>query len=231
MRFSKNTFSCFSPLVMAITIFIEVGLLIYGLFRYKRSTPISLSLLVLFCLALFQAAEYGICENLLLPDSVWAVIGFVSITMLPVLGIHLISSISKKTHFKLILLAYISAAAWSALFIFGDVLGEVVCEGNYVIFELSNGYGGGYFMYYYFWLLLGAGLAWRSQQQSTDRKTKQALVGLIVGYASFVIPATFIWFTYEGAAQGLPSIMCGFAVLFAIILGTYIMPRIGTKSS
>ncbi len=228
-QIKQNTFFCFSPPVMAATVIIELALLCWSLVRYRKSTSLKLSVIILLSLAVFQAAEYGICESISLGSSMWAKIGFASITVLPVAGLHLIYSIAGRHPKKLIWFAYLSGLIWIGLFLFGGIMESQVCSGNYIIFNLKITFGGAYFMYYYFWLLFGSSVALKIAK-TTDKKTSQALRAMVVGYGSFTVPATFIWFIYDGASKGLPSIMCGFAVIFALILALYIIPRTAQRS-
>jgi len=112
----KNYFFCFSPEVMLATFLIEITLAVYVFFRYKMGFfgKIVVSLLVL--LAAFQLAEYKICTGY--NGIVWSKIGFVVITLLPVLGLHLISFIAKRKHF--LTLGYALVTTYILIFIFGN---------------------------------------------------------------------------------------------------------------
>ena len=221
---STTTFYCFSPFVMAMTFIIELFLVLLVLLRHRRTKVVKLSVTVLLALAAFQLAEYGVCEDLGLSGTTWATFGFAAITLLPVLGLHLVYVIAKKLNKRVLTIAYASAAVWVGLFLFGGIMESTVCNGNYVIFNLTEGFGGSYFIYYYFWLLVGTFVA-VYHAMSSPVHTKRALLSHTIGYAMFIIPATFIWIRYEGAAQGLPSIMCGFAVLYAILLALVVVPN------
>lgn len=210
---------------MALTVIIEVLLAIFSIIRLRNNRSVQLGVGILLFLALFQAAEYGICEQIGFGGTIWAQIGFASITMLPVLGMHLISTIAKLQDMRILLAAYLSGAVWIGLFAFGGIMENQVCSGNYVIFNLSAGFGGAYFMFYYFWLVFGSIVAIKqSFKKKVSKQQASALRAMVLGYASFTVPATLIWFVFDGAAQGLPSIMCGFAVIFALILGLKILP-------
>ncbi len=211
---------------MALTVLVEVVLLLRILFWRKPTVANVLGMLILFALATFQAAEYGICEGLFdVHPNVLARIGFVSITTLPVLTLHLIRTIGKSKQILLIVTAYATMFAWIAIFLFSDALVNQICGGNYIIFELSPGFGGSYFIYYYFWMIVGAIWALNMASKSRSKATANSLRWMVAGTASFAIPATIIWLFWEEAAKGLPSIMCGFAVIFAIIIYAKVIPR------
>ena len=53
----------------------------------------------------------------------------------------------------------------------------------------------------------------------------QTVRGLIIGYLIFLVPTALANSIKPSTRRGIPSIMCGFAVLFALIMTLYILPR------
>jgi hypothetical protein len=73
---------------MVATCVIEITLLIYTVWRYKLNKLTRLATLVLFLLAVFQLSEFRVCRgytSLVL----WSHIGYIAITLLPPVGIHI----------------------------------------------------------------------------------------------------------------------------------------------
>lgn len=211
---------------MIATFAIELSLAVYTFWRYKL-TPISrLVVAMLLFLALFQLSEYNVCQGLGFSAIVWSRIGYVAITMLPPLGLHLTLRISDrwKTWRWLAALNYLTAAGFIAAFsLNSQAFINHVCAGNYVIFRLAPGYGGLYFMYYYGFLLIGLSLSlWYSVQAKI--KVRQALILQAVGYLSFLLPTALVNSVNPQTVAGIPSIMCGFAVVYAFILAIGIAP-------
>jgi hypothetical protein len=104
------------------------------------------------------------------------------------------------------------------------------CTGNYVIFHLAPNSGGLYYAYYYGWLAtaISLGVIWGKaliRKGKAAQTRLEAVQGLIAGYLVFLIPTTVVNTLKPSTISGLPSVMCGFAVLFALILGFYILPR------
>ena len=230
LKKSGSTFYCFSPFIMALTFAAEVLLFMYVLVtRGWRSLELRLILAVLFFLAMFQLAEYGVCESLVFDAQTWGKIGFVSITMLPPLGVHLVQAIRKDTSHSFTLMSYALGVLFSVAFVFFNTFDKIACLGNYAIFEFGNDLGIAFAIYYYALLLLGAGLAFNGWRSIRRKKDKKALMAVVFGYATFVLPASFIHFVLESEGNGLPSIMCGFAVIFAFILALYIAPLVRDK--
>lgn len=213
---------CFSPLVMFVTFLIEFFLLFYVLWRYKR-TPISLLVVAtLACLGIFQLAEYMICGGLGFSGNEWVRLGYVTITLLPPLGIHLITKIAQRPAKGFVAAAYLSAAVFVGYFVFAPGVQLEECAPNYAIFHIGGLDTYIYAMYYYGWLLAAIGLA--SQWAKNYPKKAAALRWTAIGYASFIIPTTIANIISPATIAGIPSIMCGFAVLLAIILVGRVLP-------
>lgn len=224
MKSKQTTFYCFSPPVMIATFVFEVGLLLYTLWRYKMSGLTRLTTVTLGFLALFQLAEYNVCGGLGMQANTWSRIGYVAITLLPPLGFHITYQILGKRLNRWHALAYGSAALWTTAFVFSERAFEgYVCGGNYVIFQLKEPLGGLYFLWYYAVLIATVLVAYR-YTRTTKSKVKLALQSQIIGYALFMLPTSAVNLLSPSTLSGVPSIMCGFAVLFAITLVLGVMP-------
>lgn len=209
---------------MVATCIVEIGLLIYTVIRYRMTVLIRLTAATLLLLALFQLCEFHVCRSGWIAGT-WSRIGFMAITMLPPLGIHIIRNISGRGS------RVLSWAAYASGVIFAGVLGFSrtafdghICAGNYAIFQLAPRLGGLYFGYYYLWLFIGIGL---SLYLSIKARTliREALILQAVGFLVFVLPTGIVNDLNPTTISGIPSIMCGFAVLYALILVFAIVPR------
>ena len=109
----------------------------------------------------------------------------------------------------------------------GWLIGNV-CAGNYVIFRVGFGTELYYTLYYYGLLLLSVWLAWRWGRQSAS-PVRQALYGMAAGYAAFILPTTAANLISTDTIAAIPSVMCGFAVLFALVLTLWVLPKAGEK--
>jgi uncharacterized membrane protein YhaH (DUF805 family) len=223
-RERNTTLYCFSPPVMLATFTIETGLFIYTLLRYKMSTLTRLIATTLALLAIFQLAEYYVCHVGGTTVSLSSRLGYMAITLLPITGIHLISTLAGRGKKSLIWLAYTSGAAFALIFgLSSSAFSSHVCAGNYAIFQLSGHLGGIYFAYYYFWLLLGICMALYFSI-SASKKVSEALVYQVFGYLSLLLPTGIVNALHPESIDGIPSIMCGFAVIYALILTFGIAP-------
>lgn len=222
----RLTLKCFSPPVMVATMFIETLGMLWVLWRYKHTTISRLIAAVLFFLAVFQLAEYMVCERAEVFSSLtWAKIGFASISVLPALGMHLAFTLAKKQAKLLVTIGYLIAVAFSIFFLTaGHGIAADQCAGNYVIFKMMPGAVYLYAAYYYVWIVAAMVFAYSASQKKL--KHKRALHYLALGYASFIIPTTVVNLVNPATISGIPSIMCGFAVILAFCLLFGVAPNV-----
>jgi hypothetical protein len=216
---------------MLATFIIEVVFAVYVISRYKL-TPVSrLAAAILIGLAVFQLAEYNVCETAWGVDSLtWARIGYVAITFLPPLGIHLATRLAGRKQPILVGSAYAVGLAFAVFFLFsGHGMTGQQCLGNYVIFSIAPWAISLYAFYYYGLLALGIGYSLQASQAMKSKSKKQALIALALGYLAFIVPTTAANIIDPSTMAGIPSIMCGFAVILAIVLTTIVVPRAHKK--
>lgn len=214
---------------MLATFLIEIILAIVVIVRMPKTNTVILGASIITLLSLFQLAEYAICEELVMSAEWWGRIGFAAITLLPPLGFHLAKVLAGKPSSALVYAAYLSGAAWIGMFLSGSVIDSYQCTSNYLIFHMSGDFGGTYFTYYYIWLLAAMAVTLRSYARRIGKYMSS--LWLLIGYSAFVFPATIIWLIDTRAADGLPSIMCGFAVVLAIILALRVLPLSNTSGA
>ncbi len=212
---------------MVASFLIEVTLALYVIVRYHMTNTTRLIVAALGALALFQLSEYFVCGGMGASASTWSRIGYVAITALPPLGLHMLYVISGKQSRKLVVVAYSTMAVAMAYFLLSPTafVGHE-CTGNYVIFQIGMAPARVYGLYYYGWLLAAMLIGYRLFTHSkTVKNIKQQVGGLLVGYLVFLVPTGIANTVKPETRAGIPSIMCGFAVLFALILALYIAPR------
>lgn len=140
-------------------------------------------MVLLICLALFQWAEYNVCEGTIFLDSLgWAKLGYVAITMLPPLGIHLIYQLSGDKRRWIPVLGYILAALFVGYFLLeADGVKAGACLGNYVIFENRDEFYPIYAGYYYGLLIIAIVYAY-IQSKAAVKNIRRSLCSLMIGY-------------------------------------------------
>lgn len=216
------TLFCFSPPVMLATFLIEMMLAIWVFVKHHKKKFGRAAVFTLIFLSLFQLSEYQICQGEL--GLLWSRVGLFSITILPILGLYMVSLLSKKTW--LLYLGYVMALGFGLYFLLvPKPIESAFCGGNYVIFSgperLFKFYG-----YYYFGFLFLA--MWESFQRiSNEDKNnviRKILFWFIIGYLSFLLPLTLVYVFIVASRVAVASIMCGFAIIFALILALKIVP-------
>lgn len=226
---SKLRLYCFSPPVMLATFLIEIIGAIYVLWHYKLTPASRLIAAILLSLAAFQGAEYMLCGGFGIQGGTWSKLGYSAITLLPPLGIHLAHVIAGKQNKPLVYTAYATAAAFVAYFAFyTPAITGHTCYANYAAFS-----GDGipyadmvYAAYYYGWLILGTYLSFKFSREIKQRNLSHALLALAFGYCAFIIPTTAVNIIDPETLNAIPSIMCGFAVLLALVLIGKVSPEI-----
>jgi drug/metabolite transporter (DMT)-like permease len=101
--------------------------------------------------------------------------------------------------------------------------------GNYVIFTAKPKALPYYGLYYYGFLIAGTFLNLKWAKQISQPASKTALRWLAIGCLSFLLPTTTVNILLPETTAGIPSIMCGFAVIFAVILLVKILPNAGVE--
>lgn len=219
---------------MLATLITESVLAIYTVWRYKMTTVTRLITAMFICLGAFQLCEYFVCTGYGFRAEQWSRFGFVMITLLPALGLHLAHALAQKPKRRLVIFSYATMLAYVGIFLFYHAAFDGhQCTGNYVIFQIGARLGGLYSIYYFGWLGVGIGLSavWANQLMKKGhafKKRLESVRGLIVGYLVFLVPVALANTIKPQTRRGIPSIMCGFAVILALIMAFYILPRVGT---
>lgn len=219
---------------MIATFAIEVACAIYTVWRYKLTPITRLAALILLCLATFQLAEYNVCEGSFGVSSLdWARVGYGAITLLPPLGVHLAVRLAgDKKRARLIWLGYISGGLFAVFFLLvAHGMGSQKCLGNYVIFTIAPGALSLYTLYYYGWLAVSTIYSWQQSNITSNPSIKSSLRFLAIGYLAFIVPTIAATIVNPTAAAGIPSIMCGFAVILALMVTFFVVPRFYQQES
>lgn len=216
---------------MMTTFLIEGFLALWTLIKYRQTVVGKLVIIILLLLSTFQLAEYVICTTTL-SNLLWTKIGLVAITFLPTAGVHLFKKLIEEeaSRFNLAVI-YLPAIIFALIFTFlFGAIGDSTCAGNYVIFDtnplLSTLYSL-YYLGYLFWVIGRAIIEYRSAK---IERIKYLITWTIIGYLAFMLPTAMIHILSEESRQAIPSIMCGFALLLALILTFKVLPLTQTNS-
>lgn len=226
----KGKVGCFSPEAMMITMLVEFIGAIWVAARYRLNKVGWLTVGLLVFLGTFQLAEFVMCENLSLKDHALAQIGYMSITMLPPLGVSLAMAIAKKKSLIGQIIMYVLCLGFVIYWGFFQfsIDGEK-CYGNYVFIEAGNDAMWMYGTYYYVLLAIGTVLSLYWSFKTDDKRQAWALRWLTVGYVVFIMPTIIVAIIDPHVDNSIPSVMCGFAVMLALVLIFAVIPLAGTK--
>ncbi|HVT10700.1 MAG TPA: hypothetical protein VHE55_00405 [Fimbriimonadaceae bacterium] len=219
---------------MLATFVIEATLAIYVGLRYSSGIFRALVCTLLICLGSFQLAEYCVCVGPAESALSWGKLGLAGITLLPALGMHLISSVTRKSH--LVAVGYSIASAYILLFMLAPgATGIPECGGNYVILKIGGGiFGILYEAYYFVFVVLAIlELALRLTQATPSLGygfSKKLIALTLTGYLTFTVPMAVIGTFSPDLRKATPSIMCGFALGLAIILAVFVAPLYAHES-
>lgn len=219
---------CFSPPVMLATFIIEFSLAAYTYWRYKANKTTKITIAILLALGIFQLSEYMLCGGLGISGVEWARLGYASITLLPAMGIHLLVTLAGKHKPMLVKLAYATCAFFVCFYlIVSNSIDIKTCQDNYAVFLTAKPISTFFGIYYYFWLFVGAclGLKWGKE----DAERSKSLYAMTIGYMVFILPTTTVNIVDPSTVSGIPSIMCGFAILFALTLSFFVLPNSSSK--
>jgi hypothetical protein len=213
---------------MLVTFIVEVALAAYTLWRYKLTQTSRLVFLILLSLASFQLAEYMVCGGLGWSHIEWARFGYVAITLLPALGIHALVTIANKKMPWLVASVYLTCAAFVTFYLVGaGAVNGQACYPNYAVFYTNTNVSQWYTAYYYGWLMIGTYLAWHWGMEKPSKRTP--LHAMMAGYLVFLVPTTAFNIIDPTTIKGIPSIMCGFAIMLAVIMVLKVLPNAGHK--
>jgi hypothetical protein len=212
-----TSFYCFTPFVSLATFLIEFLFAIYVVARYKLNNFNRLAVLLLIFLGLFQFSEYMMCRT----DQVviWGKIGIASITMLPVLGLHLITYLTHKSRWLQVGYFLVGFTLFTVFF---QEAGDFRCVQTFVTLYYDNLYDLIYTFYYFGFLIVGLFLLLKDLSKEKMYYTERKW--MTIGYASFILPTAILYAFSQIGNFAIPSVMCGFALLFAIILVFKIIP-------
>lgn len=215
---------CFSPPVMVATFAVEIFLAAHTFIRFKMNPKGRAIIALLVCLAAFQLAEFYVCTQ-----SSFGILasraGYVAITFLPAIGLYLMSLLTvpmqRKTHYTVFGTTFLVAM----YFLFApNAFKSYECTGNYVIFQMSYLSAFMYGIFYYFLLAAAILRGVEYLVKSRDVSSRSAARWLLAGYAIFIVPVAVLTVLHPDTRQAVPSLLCGFAILLAIILGVRVAP-------
>lgn len=220
---------CFSPPVMVATFLIEVILALYVIVRYKLNAKTRAIVALLISLGAFQFAEYFVCTQSSIAIGASRA-GYIAITALPPIGLYLMALLTKPLPRKALgALTAVTGTIMGYFLLAPRAFEAYQCTGNYVIFQIGDWQAMLYGTFYFGLIAASVIKGMVFLLEKPKAKTVNAIRWLIVGYGVFVIPVAVLVVLHPNTSQAVPSIMCGFAVFLALILGLKLAPLVSKK--
>jgi len=224
MKPSSRKIYCFTPLVSLGTFIAEVIFAIYTLIKYRKTEFGVVSFFALLALASFQLPEYLLCiDTPSLYTKILIQIGFIGTIFLPPLGLHLVNILNNKKYTKFVYFGYILAVIVSLMIALSNGNNFMhACTGHYVRFKLGTLVTTSYFFTYLI-LIISSILILLSHIFKNENRKLNSL--MLASFMVFLIPTYTLYFLSFIPNNGIPSVLCGFAILAALILVAKILPK------
>jgi hypothetical protein len=214
------TMQAYSPMLSVLTAVFEITAAVWTLSGPGRRRFILPCGIILLLLAGYQITEVIACSNPARTSA--ARIGFLDILWLPASGVLLVLLLSSLRRATVILAAcaYFAVAAALAVGILlePDFVNVSVCKGvfaRYAAVRPLYTLFGAYYQFGIASMLIWAAAAMTGQEDWGRRKhTADVLIGTLC----FVLPSMWVEISVPPASGAMPSIMCHFALIFALFL-------------
>ncbi len=212
---------CFNPFISLSTFVIEWIIFWIILLLNPKSRFHQVSAIIVLFLALYQGGEFMLCTTG--DDQVWARVAYVSATFLPALGLHLTYVLlRKKTPYFLI---YSLPVLFSLIIIFTpDIINGAQCHTLFVEFSYGNKIITTLHSLYYVLFLMFISIVLLQKYTQTKTIQRKVYLAFLGSMILLVAPTLAIVLLFPSVTNQFGSILCHFAVLFAIAL-LYIIHR------
>lgn len=216
----------YSPVLSILTAILEIAIIIWALTWGKRNKIIYVSCAILLLLSLYQILEVMVCLNQ--SDSLlFARLGFLVITWLPVLGLLLICFLFPyRSSFLLrfVQLMMLSAFLLNIWIISSSgFLEATVCKIVFAQYAKMQPqfliYGG----YYQLGLLSMLVMSTLGIIQTDDHRKRLKLGLILLGSTVFIFPAMLLVIIFPPAQGALTSALCHFALFLALALAALLV--------
>ena len=210
---------CFTPAISFAIFAIEwiLGLIVLwkrrNAGRFKEAYGIAAC--ILFFLGFYQFTQGMFCLGNV---QLWGLAGFLTYTFLPAMGVHFAYVLLGKKDRKMYWI-YSFPILFSLIAVLTPNFVKIAsCSRYFIVAQHSWSdllrwiYG----IYYFGFIIYTAYLC--SQESKRDRKDRKMVMAGLVGIFAFTIPTFILIILFPALEIGFPSILCEFALLFAVCL-------------
>lgn len=206
---------CFTPAVSFLTFAIEILMAAWVLYLNPKERINRVSAAVLFFLGMYQFTEWGLCSA---GDPFWwGKLGFIFYTTLPALAVHWVYALrdDKRAIWPV---HFVSAGFILYALLASDFVNTAEC-GRFFVKVLHNWLPmlyWPYFTYYTLFIAYPAVMLLNSIIHEDDKPRRRMYVWGLVGMLAFTFPTFFVLLVLPEFNLFFPSMLCQFALLFAI---------------
>jgi hypothetical protein len=191
--------------------------------RRGRRAVVLLSALLFVLLAGYQIIEVIICWGGREPQLVLSRAAFIDVTWLPSLTLLLVAALYRPRSRLLAAVAWssLAVAAVMAMWIVVDTrfVTGTICEVVHARYRNIARYFNYYGAFYEATQVGSAFIAAVCVARAEDRRDRRLLGDVLLGVLAYLIPSFMVGALIPGVAEGgLPSVMCHFALAYAIML-------------
>ncbi|MBS3076363.1 hypothetical protein J4481_01320 [Candidatus Pacearchaeota archaeon] len=224
---------CFTPAVSLSIAIIEWILTTIILIFFKRTNFRMYFAWIIYVLGFYQFTEFMLCtsNNAFL----WAKLGFITYTLLPALVLHSVLRISGKNMkvfgIYLIPFAFSLLAIINSNFITGAKCTAVFVQVRLALIEnpglLQSSVSWIYMAYYFGFIVLALAFILKDYLHQKNKIKRKIRIIAFIGTIMMLVPTLLLMVVLPHFNAGFPSVLCGFALFFAI--ATFIIAYLETK--
>jgi len=150
----------------------------------------------------------------------WGRFGFLAYNILPALGLHFAYSLTNRKNLSIYLVYSFPIFFGLIAVLSKDFVARVECSTIYIIVDHSWSvmWGNIYGLYYAFFIVLTALVFLDAIKTEKNKQQKKIFKVGLIGILAFTVPTFILVMIFPALNIAFPSILCEFAVLFAIFL-------------
>jgi hypothetical protein len=224
---------CFTPAVSLTTAIIEWVLATVLLVFFKRTSLRGYFAWIIYVLGFYQFTEFMLCTS----DSafLWAKLGFITYTFLPALVLQSVLRIARKNA-KLFWIYIIPFGFSLVALLNSEFISSAKCTSVFVQVRLALIDNAGllqtvvswiYLLYYFGFMAIALALIIKDYAHQKNKIKKRIRFVAFIGIFMMLVPTFVLMVVLPRLDAGFPSILCGFALFFAI--ATFVIAYLETK--
>ncbi len=213
---------CFTPFISLSTAIIEFVLATILLVFFRKSILRNFFAVFIYLLGFYQLSEFMLCSSG--NAIVWAIVGFVTYSFFPAIGLHAVLKIFKKK-FSIPLLYLVPAIATFAAISIPNFIIRAECERFFISVGTIMTQAASFFQlipfiiyisYYFGFSVLACFIIYQDYVKQKDIIKRKIELIEIMGIIFMIIPTLVLIILFPVFNVMFPSVLCEFAIFVAI---------------